>query len=214
MSDTETDTEKSYNENTDSDYDSDSDFENVSEDTPDYIREEGNNFETIDVILEKEYTLKDKIIMTLNTLDVLLKSDILIHLMSDDIPKLEYNRSYNYYSESSTKLSKREIRENNIRYRKNLIEYQNKFKILTNNVIKIIDEYKEKKDLLYILKLYNILSTMNTNLINNATDYVRSGYQNCLHGFYYKNISKIISILSTKVIESNYNEILTKLDDI
>ena len=32
-------------------------------------------------ILEKEYTLKDKIIMTLNTLDVLLKSDILIHLM-------------------------------------------------------------------------------------------------------------------------------------
>jgi len=170
----------------------------------------------IDILLEREQSSIEKVLSSLISFKAIIRSQIIISLMKDDIKELEYNRSYNYYYVNKDDDIDEEEYES--QKNENYDYYVNLFQLYIQNIVEITKKLSKNKDNdNVILCIAESIDYVIKNMLDISYDYIKSGRNNCLHQssenvyktlHYFSNIDKANNFVNlynqSKVKEFSY----------
>jgi len=134
----------------------------------------------IDILLEREQSSLEKVLSSLISFKTIIRSQIIISLMRDDIKQLEYNRSYNYYYENKNDDIDEKEYEN--QKNENYDYYVNLFQLYINNIVEITKKLSKNKDNDNVINcIAESIDYVIKNMLELSYDYIKSGRNNCLH---------------------------------
>ena len=175
----------------------------------------------IDILLEREQSSLEKVLSSLITFKTIIRSQIIISLMRDNIKELEYNRSYNYYYENKNDDIDEEEYEN--QKNENYDYYVYLFQLYINNIVEITKKLSKNKDNDNVINcIAESIDYVIKNMLELSYDYIKSGRNNCLHQssekvykilHYFSNIDKANDFINLYNICKNkeFSHIVYKL---